>query len=61
MSKKLEDMNFSELVDHVTQQVHLGLLEGGSKEMRSRIHLWLAHAIAWDRREQNKAKKGKEK
>jgi hypothetical protein len=61
MSKKLEDMNFNELVDHVTQQVHLGLLEGGSKEMRSRIHLWLAHTIEWDRREQNKAKKDRKK
>jgi hypothetical protein len=49
MSKKLEDMTFEELVEHTTEQVHFGLLEGGSREMKARIHLWMGHAIAWDR------------
>lgn len=63
MSKKLEDMTFEELVEHTTEQVHFGLLEGGAKEMKGRIHLWMSHAIAWDRikAEKNKPpiKKGK--
>lgn len=56
MSKKLEDMTFDELVEHTTEQVHFGLLEGGGKEMKARIHLWMAHAIAWDRMKEKKKK-----
>ena len=46
--KKLEDMNYNELVEYVTAQLMYGLLEGGSKELKSRVHLWLQQAIKWN-------------
>ena len=41
----VEKMTFDELVQHATAQIHFGLLEGGSDEMRSRVRLWMGQAI----------------
>lgn len=53
---KLKDMSFEELVDYVTQRVHIGLLEGGSKRMRSEIHMWLGQTILWAEQQHEKEK-----
>jgi len=53
----LEDMTFEELVSYVTYQLHAGLLEGGGKEFKQRVHLWLGQAITWA--EEQKSKKPK--
>jgi len=46
-NKQLEDMSFEELVDYVTMRIHLGLLEGGGKGMKSTVHMWLSQTIVW--------------
>jgi len=60
MAKKgmrLEDMTYEELVEHVTQRVHLALIEEGGKGMRRTIHLWLSQAILWSKAQENLGKK----
>lgn len=58
MSKPLEEMTYEELVDYSTQQIFGGLINGGTKEMHSRVYLWLSQAIQW-RRMQDDGKKKK--
>lgn len=36
---------YTEMVDHVAQRVHGGLLEKGGKGLRDEIYLWLGQAI----------------
>lgn len=45
--KELKDLEFKELVDEATRQVHDGLLTKGSAGMRSAIWSWLSTAIQW--------------
>lgn len=65
--KKLVDMTFEELVDHVSRDLHSGLLEGGGKELKARVHLWIGQAIYWQHetvgkgRESGRIKNGKGK
>lgn len=47
---------FNDLVDEATQRIHMGLLEGGGREMKSRVHVSLDQAIRWYI-EQEKAKR----
>ena len=47
MAGELEDMTFEELVDEAARSIHSRLLEGGSKEMKSAIYLWMSTAIRW--------------
>ena len=43
--KKDEKVNFNEFVDEATREIHSALLEGGSKEMRAKIWLYISSAI----------------
>jgi len=47
MANDRDDMTYEELVDHITQQAHLGLLEGGGQGLKSAIYLWVGQAIQW--------------
>jgi len=47
--KTLEEMTFNELVELATHCIHSGLLEGGGKEMKRTVHMWLGQAILWSR------------
>ena len=47
--KKLEDMTFDELSDHIYREVHSALLEGGGKKMKLAIELWMNHTIKWNK------------
>lgn len=38
---------FDELVEVATQRIHSALLEGGGREMKRAIHLWMGQAIIW--------------
>ena len=49
MKKELKDLDFAELVDEATREIHSGLLEGGGKEMRNRVWLYLNTAINWSK------------
>ncbi len=59
MSTPLEDMSYTELVTYVTAQLHDGLITGGGKEMKSRVHLWLGQAIQWNKAQEAKKNEGK--
>lgn len=39
--------SFDEMVEEATRSIHSALLEGGGKEMKSRVFLWLSTAIQW--------------
>jgi hypothetical protein len=41
-SKKV---NFNEFVDEATRQIHSALLEGGGKEMRLKVFLYISSAL----------------
>ena len=56
MSKRLEDMTYDELVEHVTQQHHSALLREGGKGLRQSVHSWLWQAIQWDKGQKEKTK-----
>ena len=51
---ELKDKTFEELVQYVALQLHAGLLEGGGKEFRQRVHLWLGQAIHWNEAQKKK-------
>ncbi len=44
---RINMVTFDELVEDVTRRVHLGLIEGGGKEMKSRIYMGMEQAIKW--------------
>jgi hypothetical protein len=48
-SRKLEDMNFEELVEWQTQKIHSGLLEGGGHGLKNAVFTALDTAIAWNK------------
>jgi hypothetical protein len=50
--KKLFDMTYEELVEHVSQEIHTALLTKGGPGIRSAVYLWLSQAIMWSEREQ---------
>ena len=52
-----EKMTFEELVSYVTYQLHDGLLTGGGKEFKQRVHLWLGQAITWHEAQNAKVRK----
>jgi hypothetical protein len=54
MSKRLEDMTYDELVDYASAQIFDGLLTGGGKEFKTKVHIWLGQAITWDRDKRKK-------
>ncbi len=58
--KQLISMTFEELVDNVSRDLHSALLEGGGKEFKARVHLWLGQAIYWSK-ESKEAQSGKGK
>jgi len=45
--KTLEEMTFDELVELAAHRIHSALLEGGGKEMKRTLHLWMGQAIVW--------------
>ena len=47
----LEQQSFDELVDQASRRIHSELLAGGGKFMKNEIHLWMAQAILWSRRQ----------
>jgi hypothetical protein len=47
--KTLEEMTFDELVELATLRIHSDLLEGGGKEMKRAIRLWMRQAILWSK------------
>lgn len=47
--KKLEEMTFDELAELATHRIHSALLEGGGREMKRTVHLWMGQAIIWRR------------
>ena len=54
MSKKLEEMSFNELRDYIAQQLFDGLLTGGGKEFKARLHMWMGQIIQWDKAQKPK-------
>jgi len=54
MSKRLEEMTYDELVDYASAQIFDGLLTGGGKEFKTKVHIWLGQAITWDRDKRKK-------
>jgi len=55
--KKIEDMNFDELVEHSSQLIHSGLLEEGGKCLKSAVYISLLNTIVWRRAMDEKEKK----
>ena len=51
----LQSLSFEELVNEATKSIHIGLIDGGGRVMKSTIHLWLTIAIKWS--EEGKGKK----
>lgn len=45
--KKLEELSFDELTDQATFGIFNGLIEGGTKQMKSQIWLWMSTVIRW--------------
>jgi hypothetical protein len=45
--KKIEEMNFEELVDHLTMYIHTGLLENGGKGMKGSVTNGIMLAFRW--------------
>ncbi len=54
--KKIEDMSFEELVGYATREIHSALLEGGARNMKATIHMWMDQAIYWDGIQRKKGK-----
>lgn len=46
-TKLVEDMTFDEIVELAALQIHSALLEGGGREMKKTVYLWMGQAIAW--------------
>jgi hypothetical protein len=55
--KNEKDWTYNELVEEATREIHSALLEGGGRNMRSTVHMWLNQAILWDKRMEGKEKK----
>jgi len=45
---------FEKLVEEATRRIHSALLEGGGKEMKSEVYLWLGKAVEFDREMRSK-------
>jgi hypothetical protein len=45
--KTIVEMTFEELVEMAAHRVHSALLEGGGREMKRTLHLWMDQAIIW--------------
>ncbi|MGW8181965.1 MAG: hypothetical protein ACWGQW_24825 [bacterium] len=58
MNKQLEDLTYTELVDHVTREVHSALLSGGGKGMHEALSLWLSQAVYWHTLQEAKRLRG---
>ncbi len=46
-----EQETFEDLVEWATQYIHVGLLEGGGREMKKAIYVALNRAIEWYKKE----------
>lgn len=53
---KFEDLTFDELVEEATRRIHSALLDGGGKEMKSKIFLYMSSAIQWSQAQDKKKK-----
>lgn len=42
---------FDEIVNLAVQDIHSGLLEGGGKEMKSRVFKWLSYVLEAEKEE----------
>jgi len=57
MEKHYTDMTFEELVDFHMRQIHMGLLEDGSKGMHAAVTMVTMQTLQWHaKRDQEKAK-----
>lgn len=45
--KLIEEMTWDELVDHLTQYIHSGLLEGGGKKMKDTVDYSMQLTLRW--------------
>lgn len=45
----MKKVKFEDLVDEAARQIHSRLLEGGGKEMKAAIHMWMVAAINWEK------------
>lgn len=58
--KDLKNMNFNELTNEAASHIMAGLIEGGGKEFKSQVFMWMEMAIRWNA-EQRKIKQKKAK
>jgi len=57
--KALEDYTFNELCNDITQEIHLGLIEGGGKGMKAAVHSGLCTILRWNEKQAAKQKGAK--
>lgn len=54
--KRIEDMDWNELEDHLTQLIHAGLLEGGGKGLKSAVSFAMSLTLRWEEAQKEKSK-----
>ena len=57
--KPLADYTFNEMCDDLTQEIHLGLIEGGGKGMKAAVHASLSTILRWREAQDKKEKEAK--